>query len=136
MRVNHAMQWKGSPSIEGRMSLRAGRRGAPVATFKRPARLGRLVRMNPARLPEHRPHHQCRNQDTDPEKTGVPEMRGRVDGLCTQCFAEAISKNWPDRCGDGERQEIDRTGCTPLDLVGIYLFDDGVRDHGGTGSHT
>jgi hypothetical protein len=24
-------------------------------------------------------------------------MRGRVDGLCTQCFAEAPSENWPDR---------------------------------------
>src|SRR5258708_2651826 len=63
-------------------------------------------------------------------------MRGRVDGLCTQCFAEALSKNWPDRRGDAERQEIDRTGCTPLDLVGIHLFDDGVWDHGSTGSYT
>src|SRR5713226_2564111 len=99
------------------------------------SRLSRLVRMNSARLPEHRSHHQCRNQNTDPEKTGVPEMRGRVDGLCTQCFTEALSKNWPDRRGDAESQEIDRTGCTPLDLVGIHLFDDGVRDHGGAGSH-
>lgn len=43
------------------------------------SRLSRLVRMNSsARLPEHRSHHQCRNQHTDPEKTGVPEMRGHV----------------------------------------------------------
>ena len=33
-------------------------------------------------------------------------------------------------------EEINRTGCTALDLVGIHLFDDGVRDHGGAGSHT
>ena len=47
------------------------------------ARLGRLVRMNSTRLPEHLSHHQCRNQNTDPEKTGVPEMRGRVDLIVT-----------------------------------------------------
>src|SRR5260221_908847 len=100
------------------------------------SRLSRLVRMTPARLPEHRSHHQCRDQNPNPEKTGVAEMRGRVDGLRTQCFTEALSENWPDRRGDTERQEIDRTGCTPFDLVGIHLFDDGVRDHGSAGSHT
>src|SRR5258708_746463 len=100
------------------------------------ARLSRLIRMSSARLPEHRSHQQCRNQNTDPEKTGVLEMRGRVDGLCTQSFAEAPSKNWPNCRSDPEGQEIDRTGCTPLDLVRIHLFDDGVGDHGCAGSHT
>ena len=98
--------------------------------------LSRFVGMNPAGLPEQRSHHQCRNQNTHPEETGVPEMRARVDGLCAQSFAEALSKNRPDRCGDAEGQEIDCTGRTPLDLVGINLLDDGVRDHGSPGSHT
>jgi hypothetical protein len=63
-------------------------------------------------------------------------MRAARRYLCAQCFAEALGKNRPDQRGNAKRQEIDRTGCTPLDLVGIHLFDDGVRDHGGTGSHT
>src|SRR5713226_4233560 len=85
------------------------------------SRLSRLLRMNSARLPEHRSHHQCRNQNTDPAKTGVPEMRGRVDGLCTPCFTEARSKNWSDRCGGAGPQEVDRSACTPLDLAGSLL---------------
>ena len=75
--------------------------------------------MNSARLPKHRSHDQCRNQYADPEKAGVPEMRGRIDGLGTQCLAEVPGKNRPDRRGDGERQEINRTGRAPLDLVGV-----------------
>src|ERR1700757_3906534 len=98
-----------------------------VASYRRPRQ--RWVRMTSAGFPDDRSHHQCRNQNSDPEKTGVLEVRGRVDGLCTQCLAEAPGKNWPDRRRDTERQEIDRTGCTPLDLVGIHLFDDGVGDH-------
>src|SRR5260221_655006 len=43
------------------------------------SRLSRSVRMNPARLPERRSHHQYRNQNADPEKTGVPEMRGGIE---------------------------------------------------------
>ncbi len=45
------------------------------------------------------------------------------------------AKMGPDRRGHAERQEIDRTGRTALDLVGIHLFDDGVRDHAVSGSH-
>src|ERR1700679_2182874 len=63
------------------------------------SRLGRLALMYSARLPEHRPHHQSRNQNSDPEKPGVSEMQACVDCLCTQCFTEVLRKNRPDRRG-------------------------------------
>src|ERR1700722_4844392 len=94
-------------SKKSRASSRMNTLPCRAGNVQERSRLSRLVRMASARLPEHRSHHQCRNQHTDPEQTGVPEMRGCVDGLCAQCFAEPVGENWPDRRGDAERQEID-----------------------------
>src|ERR1700736_5953868 len=98
-----------------------------------PSEICALNYIPPTRLPEHRSHYERCYQHDHPEKAGVLKMRHRVGVFCAQRFAELAGKNRPDHCSNPKRQEIDRSRCTPLDLVRIDFFDDGVGNHGRTG---
>src|ERR1700733_13002113 len=73
--------------------------------FAAPSSPNEVHTCDSASFSEHRSDHQRRNQDAHPEETRLLEVRGRLDGLVTQCFAVPTRKDWPNRRGHGERQE-------------------------------
>src|SRR5882757_2451041 len=92
------------------------------SSSRQPSEICALNYIPPARLLEHRSHYERRCQHHHPEKPGALKMRYRVGVFCAQRFAELAGKNRPDHCGNAKRQEIDRSRCTPLDLIWIHFF--------------